>query len=205
MFEREYGGPSVKESRRSTFIIRRIIPHPLTVYIADKFLSEGLTPEGHEKLKELIQKMLKRKKVQASLEMPQIYEDCGFKFYFEGQGNIPKSQATLFIGNHTRSGPLFGMAQYFETARIVYKERTDVGNEFLREPVAIAQRGLTKVTKLPGGRKFVWTIPFTAQFYDMAAEALNWVTVDPPKFDSSGQIVNRQSLPSKVTEDLIAG
>src|SRR3990167_1596107 len=204
MPERDVGKPSLQESQRLTSLIR-IIPHPLTIYIADKLLGEGLTEEGHEKLKKLIQKMLKREQIQVNREVPQIYADCEFKFYFEGQGNIPKSQATLFIGNHTRSGPLFGMAQYFETARIVYEERTDAGDELLREPVAIAQRGLTKVVRLPGGRKFMWTIPFTGQFYDMAAEALNWVTVDPPKFDSNGQIVNPQRLPRRVTEDLIAG
>src|SRR3989338_8743889 len=203
MTEREYRMPSSGEVRPTNLI--RVIPHPLTVYIADKFLGEGLTEEGHKKLKNLVKKMLEREKVQASREVPQIYQDCGFEFKIEGAENIPKSGSTLFVGNHTRSGPLSGMAQYFETARIVYEERTDVGDELLREPVAIAQRGLTKVTKLPGGRKFVWTIPFTPQFYDMAAEALNWVTVDTPRFDANGQIVNRQRLPGRVAENLIAG
>src|SRR3989344_8100660 len=104
MTEREYRMPSSGEVRPTNLI--RVIPHPLTVYIADKFLGEGLTPESHKKLKNLVQKMLKREKIQASLEMPPIYQDCRFEFYFEGRENIPKSQATLFIGNHTRSGPL---------------------------------------------------------------------------------------------------
>src|SRR3990167_1800926 len=203
MSERERRMPSSGEVRAANLI--RIVPHPLTVYIADKFLGEGLTEEGHKKLKKLVKKMLKGEKVQASREFPQIYRDCEFEFNFEDRENIPTSGATLFVGNHTRSGPLFGMGQYFETARIVYEERTDVGDDRLREPVAIAQRGLTRVVKLPGVRKFMWTIPFTGQFYDMAVEALNWVTVDPPRFDSSGQIVNRQRLPKRVAEDLIAG
>ena len=195
--------PSSGEVRPTNLI--RVIPHPLTVYIADKFLGEGLTEEGHKKLKNLVKKMLEREKVQASREVPQIYQDCGFEFKIEGAENIPKSGSTLFIGNHTRSGPLAGMAQYFETTQIVHDERTQVYDEHLREPVAIAQRGLTKIRRLPGGRKLVFTVPFTPQFYDMAAEALNWVTVDIGRFDSSGQIVNWQRLPRRVTEDLIAG
>lgn len=205
MFEREYRRPPFQESRRPTFLLRRIIPHPLTVYIADKFLGEGLGEEGHRRLKNFVRRALAGEKLQASREVPQIYRDCDFEFNIEGTQNIPESGATLFVGNHTKIGPLKGMAQYFETARVVYEERTGLEDERLREPVAIAQRGLTGVTKLPGGRKFVWKVPFTGQFYDMAAEALSWVTVDLPKFDSKGQIVNKQGLPRKVTEDLIAG
>lgn len=205
MPESEFRRPAFKESRRSTFLLRRIIPHPLTASIADKFLGEGLTEEGHRKLKNFVRRALTGEKLQASREVPQIYRDCDFEFKFEGAENISAGGATLFIGNHTKAGPLKGMAQYFETARLVYEERIDVENNRLREPVAIAQRGLTGVTRLPGGRKFVWTVPFTGQFYDMAAEALGWVTVDLPKFDSRGQIVNRQRLPKKVTDDLIAG
>ena len=164
-----------------------------------------MTEEGHRRLKNFVRRALAGETLQASREVPQIYRDCGFEFNIEGTQNIPESGATLFIGNHTKIGPLKGMAQYFETSRIVYENRTDVCEERLREPVAIAQRGLAKVVRLPGGRKFVGTVPFTPQFYDMAAEAINWVTVDPPRFDSKGQIVNRQRLPRRVTEDLIAG
>ncbi|OGD84424.1 hypothetical protein A2165_00675 [Candidatus Curtissbacteria bacterium RBG_13_40_7] len=39
----------------------------------------------------------------------------------------------------------------------------------------------------------------------MAAAAFNWVTVDLPKFDSNGQIMNKQRLPRRVMENLIAG
>src|SRR4030042_42040 len=204
MSEREHRNASTKEAQRSTTLIR-LIPHPLTVHIADKILGEGLSQKGHKKLKYLIQRVLRREQIQVSREVPQIYKDHPFEFYCEGQGNIPRSQATLFIGNHTEGGPLSGMAQYSETSRVVYEERTDVCDERLREPVAIAQRGLTKVVRLLGGRKFIWTIPFTGQFYDMAAAAFNWIVVDPPRFDSNGQIVNKQRLPRQVTENLIAG
>ena len=205
MLEQFYGRPVAQEGRRSTFLIRRIIPHPLTIKIADRFLGEGLTGEGHSKLRSLVKRMLSGEEIRASREVPEIFKDLDFRFIKEGEENIPDSGATLFIGNHTRGGPLFGMGQYFEAARTVYEMRVNVEDEDLREPVAIAQRGLTKATKLPGGIKIVWNAPFTGQFYDLAADALNWITVYPPKFDAKGQITNRQNLPRWVLTRLVAG
>lgn len=205
MVEYDYRSFASFETETSTFAIRKIIPHRLTVYIADKLLGEGLGNEGHRKLKDIVSRILRRERILASYEMPQIYEDSDFVFRLEGEENIPTSGATLFIGNHTRGGPLFGMGQYFEASRSAYNVRTGVEIESIREPVFIAQRGLTKVIKLPKGRKIIWNIPLIGQFYDLAAECLGWATVFPPKFDAGGQIVNKQRLPKWVIDNLIAG
>ncbi|OGD85259.1 hypothetical protein A2696_01245 [Candidatus Curtissbacteria bacterium RIFCSPHIGHO2_01_FULL_41_13] len=205
MLEHDHRSPVFQEAKTSAFIIRKVIPHRLTMYIADKLLGEGLTDEGHRKLKDIVGKILRGEHISASREMPQVYEDSDFVFTTAGEENIPSGGATLFMGNHTSGGPLFGMGQYFEVSRSVYRMRINVESEGLREPVAIAQRGLTKVTKLPGGRKIVWNIPLTGQFYDLAAECLSWATVLPPKFDAGGQIVNKQKLPKWVVNNLVAG
>lgn len=205
MLEQENRILATREIQKSTFIIRRVIPHLLTIYMADKLLGEGLTEKGHKKLKIVIKKFLLREHVQSSSEVPQVYEDSEFLFMTEGDENIPTGGATLLIGNHTRSGPLYGMGQYFEVSRAVYKKRINVKNEILREPRAIAQRGLTKAIKFPGGSKFIWNLPFTDQFYDLAAECLNWVTVSPPRFDTNEQITNKQYLPKEVIDYLLSG
>lgn len=137
--------------------------------------------------------------------MPLIYKDSQFTFTSEGEEHIPSSGTTLFIGNHTRSGPLAGMGQYFEASKIAYERRTGVEDNTKKEPKVIAQKGLTRVIKLPGGARYVWTLPLTEQFYELAADSLNWIVISAPKFDKNGQITNRQNLPQQVVDDFLDG
>ncbi len=193
------------ETATSTLFLRKVLPHAITVKIGDKLLGQGLSEEGHKQLRSVLKKILNNQPIEVSREIPLIYKDSQFTFTCQGQEHIPASGTTLFIGNHTRSGPLAGMGQYFEASRIAYERRTDVEDHSKREPKAIAQKGLTKVFKLPGGTRYVWTLPLTEQFYELAADSLNWIVISAPKFDKNGQILNRQNLPQGVVDDFLGG
>jgi hypothetical protein len=205
MLERQIAPKKAAEAETSTIILRRVIPHALTIRIADKLLGDGLSEEGHKKLRKVLKKILSQEPVQASSEIPPVYEGAHFTFSTEGQENIPTSGTTLFIGNHTKSGPLAGMGQYFEASKIAYERRVDVVDDHKREPRAIAQKGLTGVFKFPGGARLVWTLPLTEQFYEMAAKSFNWIVVSAPKFDKNNQIINKQNLPLNTIDSFVGG
>lgn len=189
----------------STLILRKIIPHKITIALADKFMGEGLTDEGHSKLKTIVSRILKEEKIQASQDVPPAYVDSQFRFEHDGEENIPNKGTTLFIGNHTKSGPLAGIGQYFEASKIAHDARVDVEDNGKREPRVIAQKGLNKTIKFPGGNRVSVMVPLTESFYELAAKSLDWVVVSVPKFDKNGQITNRQNLPPGVIENLLRG
>ncbi len=205
MLEQGTGRGITYENAPSTLVLRKIVPHPVSIAIADKVLGQGLSPEGHRHLKPILGKILRGEHVSVGREVLPMYQDAQFKFETEGNEHIPKSGTTLFIGNHEKSRIIGGMGHFIEAARVAYESRGRVENEALREPQVIFQRGLTRVVRLPGGKKFVWMIPLTEQFYQLAAESLDWIAVSPPVNDKNGQITNRQNLPSGVVDQLLEG
>jgi len=204
MVEQDIGPKITYEKAPSTIFLRRIVPHKVSIAIADKILGQGLSVGGHRHLKLFLKKILIGEHIQIASVLP-VYQDADFKFETAGEENIPTSGTTLFIANHEKSRIIGGMGHFIEAARVAYEARSDVRETWRREPRVIFQRGLTCAVRLPGGKKFVWMAPLTEQFYQLAAESFNWVVVDPPKHDRNDQITNKQNLPPCVTEQLLDG
>ncbi len=204
MSEHEPRTKIVYDNAPSTRPLRELIPHGLSVRVGDMVFGKDLTPQGHVELRRTLRKMLRAEHVTPGDDMYPAYKDA-IKFIVEGQENIPKSGATLFIGNHEKSPLLAGMVHFIEAARVTNDMRTEAPDDVMRETRIIMQRGLSRPIRVFGRKVGVVTIPFSEQFYQLATDAANWITVDPPKYDKNGQIINRQGLPKGLMEEFYKG
>lgn len=181
-----------------------LVPRRLAIAAGVKVFGGGLTPDGREALAKGLEKILRKEHITPGEDIHPTYKDA-VEFQIEGEENIPRSGATLFIGNHD-THPLLGrMVQFVEGARVVHNARVDVEDSVTREPRIIMQRGIRKKVKLLGIGLGTHTVPFSEAFYFMAAKAANFVVVDRPIPDENGQIVNKQNMPIGLAEEIASG
>lgn len=150
------------ERKPPFFIANTLVAHSVA-YVIDRTVGNGLTPDGHKLLKKLVVKLCRGGKISMSQDVPPVYQGASLAIHVKGQEHIPSSGPTIFIGNHTRGGPLNSIGQYFEVAKEGYDGRSGVKDEQVREPFLIMQRGL-------GKRKLVQYL--SGVFYDLAAGSL---------------------------------
>lgn len=161
---------------------------PLAQFIASK-ISDDLSVEGKQALQNVIGRVLGGEPVQVSQEAGLVLQDSKSHINIFGADNIPTSGPALFIGNHVKGGPLDGMGQFFEMARVVY-ERMGV------EPFLVMQRGLTGWNPF---KRF-----FSGQVYTLAGRSFKNEVVDPPKI-KKGQITNNQQLSPRAIKRVVRG
>lgn len=200
------GPPPTQPENRDRKLLVQLIPPDLIGLLVAKWIGEGLTPQEKARIIKLVAKIARSEPFIPSREVPPVYESQKSKLIHAGEENIPKKGATIIIGNHTRGGPLYDFGQFFEIARIVHDQRTQVEDECIREPYYILQRGIHYQVKIRG---VIIPIPFcgpiTGQFYELGGRSLNWEIVSPPKFDKNGQIINKQNLPQSAIQRLEDG
>ncbi|OGD98081.1 hypothetical protein A3A49_00415 [Candidatus Curtissbacteria bacterium RIFCSPLOWO2_01_FULL_38_11b] len=192
----------VSPEQRPPLIIRNALVAHAIAFVADRILKSGITLEGRELLKNLIIRACHGGRVSISRELPFIYKESELRIEVDGQQFIPSFGSTVFIGNHTRGGPLWNNAQYIEMAKQGYDMRVDVEDEEIREPFVIMQKGLGGWF----GKRYA-----TGIFYNLAASALNCEIVSIAKFDRNKhnrdgkEIINHQGLSPTAVQRIIDG
>ncbi len=203
MIEQQPRTNIVYESPPPTGLLE-LVPKRLAIAAGVKVFGGGLTPEGTQALAIGLGKILRREPINPGDDIYPVYQDA-IAFQIEGEENIPRSGATLFIGNHDTHPLLASMVQFIEGARIVNNARVDVQDSVMRESRIIMQRGIRTKVKLLGLSLGTHTVPFSEAFYFMGANSLNFVIVDRPKHDEAEQVVNKQHMPKGLAEEIVAG
>jgi len=177
------------------FIRNTFVSHAIACAVDFK-VGRGFTKDGHKLFRKLLVKVCQGGKVSMSREASGIYEGANLSIEAEGQENIPSWGPSLFVGNHTRGGPMDSMGQYFDMVKEIYNTRSDEDNDEIREPFVIVQRGIEK------GRiiKFLSGI-----FYEIASNSLNCEIVAIPRYNESGEIINGQKLRDNAIQRIIDG
>lgn len=186
----------VSPEQRPPFIIRNALVSRAIAYVVDYKAGRGFTKDGHKLFRRLLVRVCQGGQVLMSREAPEIYKDASLSIEVDGQENIPSWGPTVFVGNHTRGGPMDSMGQYFEMVKSGYNARSDERDNEVREPFVIVQRGLEK------GRiiKFLSGI-----FYEIASNSLNCEIVAIPRYNESGEIVNGQRLRDNAIQRIVDG
>lgn len=192
MRERE----TVSSEQKPSILIRNALTAHIVANIIDRALGDGLTPDGHRRTRKLAVKLLRGEKVSMSQDIPSVYRGADLNIWVDGQEYIPSSGPTIFLGNHTRGGPLNSIGQYFEVAKVGYYARSNVPDEKVREPFLLMQKGL-------GKEKLVKYL--SGIFYEIAAGSLGAEIVDIPQYNEHGEITNKQNLGSGATQRVIDG
>jgi len=104
--------------------------------------------------------------------------------------------------NHPKGkeGPLNNMWSYFETALVVFEERSKIA-AVKRKPMVIMQGGLLWNFKL-FRKSFEMVVPGSDYFYDLVGNSLNWPRVEIPRLDANKEILNNQKLPFSAVRHL---
>lgn len=184
-----------KEQKPPALIRNALVAYSIA-YVIDRGIGHGLTPDGHKLLKKLAVKLSQGGKISMSQDVHPVYQRADLSIWVNGQEHIPPSGPTVFVGNHTRGGPLHSIGQYFEVAKEGYDGRFNVEDERIREPFLVMQRGLGK------GKLVQY---FSGVFYELAARSFNAEVVDIPKYDGKGEVVNSQNLGPGATQRVIEG
>ena len=183
------------DQKQPIFIRNALVAHTIA-YIVDRKLGLGLNPNGRKLLKQLVVKACRGEKVSLSKEVPLVYQGANLTIEVDGQEHIPSSGPTIFIGNHTRGGPMDSMGQFFEMAKEGYNARLNVQDEEVREPFVIMQRGLEK------GKLIRY---FSGIFYEIAGRSLNCEIVAIPRYNKEGEIINGQNLKQNAIQRIVNG
>ena len=193
---------SVSPEQIPPFIVRNALIAHAIAFGAHRILDDGLTSDGRDLLYKLVLRACRGEEVSISRELPLAYQGAKLKIEVDGQNNIPSSGSTIFIGNHTRGGPLLSNGQFIEEAKQGYDARIDVQDKGIREPFVIMQEGLGGWF----GKRYA-----TGIFYKIAANALNCEIVSIAKFDKSKinkdgtEIMNRQGLSPTAIQRIVNG
>lgn len=193
--------PKSQEQKSGKLPIQSIPPW-LMGYLVSWQVGQGLTHEGRKLVKQYVAKIMRGEKVSACYEVSLVYKDAAFGVNVEGEKYIPTKGPTLVIGNHTKAGPLAGMAQFFEITKVLAENRVNTPDV----PFVVMQRGLTRNHPYIGGL----INSLSGQLYELAAKSLDWELVSAPKYNdeantSNGQIKNKQGLPRKAVIRLLRG
>ena len=190
-----------EQKPRPSFLTRNALIAHFIAFGARRILDDGLTSDGRDLLYKLIVRACRGERVSIGRELPHVYQGANFKIEVDGQDNIPPSGPTVIIGNHVRGGPLVSNGQFIETARQGYDARFDVGEEEIREPFVIMQKGLGGWI----GKRYATSI-----FYNIAANSLDCEIVALPRFgkgkdNKEFEVVNNQKLRSIAFQRIAAG
>lgn len=178
------------------FLIRNSFVANVVPYIVDWKMGGGLNSEGHRRLRKVIFRVLRGQKVSMTKDVSRIYEGADLSIEVDGHEHIPPFGPTIFIANHTRGGPLYSMGQFFEMVKAGHEVRSDIEDDYVREPFIIAQRGLAK------GKILEY---FTGMFYEFAGRSFNCEVVEIPRHDENGEVINKQNLKPRAIQRVVGG
>lgn len=187
---------TVGVEKRPPFLIRNSFVANVVPYIVDWKMGEGLNSEGHRRLRKVIFRVLRGEKVSMTKDVSRIYEGADSQVEVDGSQHIPLLGPTIFIANHTYGGPLYSMGQFFEMVKAGHEVRSDVEDDYVREPFVIAQKGLAK------GKILEY---FTGMFYEFAGQSFNCEVVEIPIHDENGEIINKQNLRPMAIQRVVDG